>query len=125
VLPKADMKLELLPGQVNIDYAADDSCEIRCWCRGHVDPDVFRTACALALTNWDGREADLANVGVSHATWRTVRAPAELAGYGVCEFIHVESAPGRGAYSVTVLTDWLPLSAPAGKPVPWELPQPS
>jgi hypothetical protein len=95
--------------EVHIDYAADDSCEIRCWCRGHVAPEEFRAACELALERWDGRKVDLAEARVAHNTWRTVRAPAEVAGYGVCDFIHVESAPGRGAYAVTLLEDWLPL----------------
>jgi hypothetical protein len=39
-----------------------------------------------------------------------VRPSRELAECGVCDYIHVESKPGRGAYPVTVLEDWLPLN---------------
>jgi hypothetical protein len=94
---------------INIDYAADDSCQIQCWSRGHHDPAAFRQACELALKMWDEREVCLSKKPVSHTTWRTVRASQELAGRGVCEFIHVAAKPGRGAYPVTVLEDWLPL----------------
>lgn len=101
----------LAPSDIRIDYAANDSCEIRCWCRGHVPPEAFRTACEQALHAWDGRRVSLSDAPITLDTWRTVRAPAELASYGVCDYIHVESAPGRGAYPVTVLNDWLPLHA--------------
>lgn len=94
---------------VNIDYAADDSCMIQCWARGHFDSAEFLAACEQALNAWDGREGPLTGKSVEQRTWRTVRAPVELSGYGVCEFIHVESKPGRGAYPVTVLSDWLEL----------------
>lgn len=105
-------KVKALPAVgIQIDYAADDSCEIRCWCRGHIEPDAFRAECELALERWDGRKVDLKVARVAQQTWRTVRAPAEVSGYGVCDFIHVESAPGRGAYPVTLLEDWLPLHA--------------
>ena len=97
------------PIVVNIDYAADDSCMIQCWARGHFEAETFLRACEAGLKAWDGREEALAGKLVAHATWRTVRGPAELASCGVCEFIHVESKPGRGAYPVTVLTDWLEL----------------
>lgn len=94
---------------VNIDYAADDSCMIQCWTRGHFDAAEFLVACEQALKAWDGRELSLAGSVIEQNFWRTVRAPAELADYGVCELIHVESKPGRGAYPVTVLVEWLPL----------------
>jgi len=94
---------------IHIDYAANDSCEIQCWARGHFEPEAFRLACEQALHRWDERVVQLQAAAVEHKTWRTVRASADLAGYGVCEFIHVESKPGRGAYPVTVLADWLPL----------------
>jgi hypothetical protein len=121
---KKGLRPPVEPGPVNIDYAADDSCEIRCWCRGHVAPEVFRTECEVALLKWDERVIDLSRAEVAHQTWRTVRAPAELAAYGVCEFIHVESGPGRGAYPVTVLSNWLPLRADEpGTAIPWLVPE--
>lgn len=95
--------------EINIDYAANDSCEVQCWARGHFEPAAFRRACELALEKWDERQVVLVDAAVGHKVWRTVRAPAELANYGVCEFIHVESRPGRGAYPVTLLENWLPL----------------
>lgn len=94
---------------INIDYAADDSCMVQCWARGHVAADAFLLACETALKAWDGREVTLLGKPTAHSMWRTVRAPAEVASYGVCEFIHVESKPGRGAYPVTLLTEWLDL----------------
>jgi hypothetical protein len=94
---------------INIDYAADDSCQLQCWARGHIEPNAFRQACELALKKWDEREVVLNAAPVSHKSWRTVRPPRELAELGVCDFIHVESKPGRGAYPVTVLEEWLPL----------------
>lgn len=94
---------------INIDYAADDSCMIQCWARGHFNDAEFLTACEQALKAWDEREVSLVGSAVEQKVWRTVRAPAELADYGVCEFIHVESKPGRGAYPVTLLVEWLEL----------------
>jgi hypothetical protein len=61
------------------------------------------------------RTANLTRAPVSHNFWRTVRASRELANYGVCDLIHVESKPGRGAYAVTVLDDWLLLHPPASE----------
>jgi hypothetical protein len=94
---------------INIDYAADDSCMIQCWARGHFDAAEFLAACELELKAWDGREVLLTGKSVAQKSWRTVRASADVAGYGVCDFIHVESKPGRGAYPVTLLTEWLEL----------------
>ncbi len=99
----------LCAADIYIDYAADDSCMIQCWARGHHAPEAFRLACEAALLRWDEREVSLAAAAVAHNVWRTVRAPEELSSYGVCEFIHVESKPGRGAYPVTLLVEWLPL----------------
>ena len=95
--------------EIRIDYAADDSCEIRCWARGHFEPAAFLAACEAALKAWDGRGVVLANKSVAHETWRTVRADAETRAIGVCDLLHIKSQPGRGAYPVTVLADWLPL----------------
>lgn len=96
-----------------IDLAADDSCQIQCWAHGHHDAALFRAACEAALKAYDERAVSLKDLPVAHKTWRTVKPPRELADCGVCDYIHVESKPGRGAYPVTVLTEWLPLSAPA------------
>lgn len=105
----AQALLAVTPADIRIDYAADDSCEIRCWARGHFESAAFLTACEAALHAWDGRTISLANKAVSLETWRTVRADAETRAIGVCDMLHVKSLPGRGAYPVTVLADWLPL----------------
>ncbi|MPV55907.1 hypothetical protein CFB46_11905 [Burkholderia sp. HI2761] len=98
--------------KVEIDYAADDSCQMQCWARGHHDPAAFLVACEAALADWDGRVACLDGKTVKHLHWRTVRPDAETAALGVVDCLHVESKPGRGAYAVTVLDEWLPLFTP-------------
>lgn len=92
---------------INIDYAADDSCMLNLWARGTHDPALFREACAAALKAYDERDVNLTSAAVHNAHWRTVKADAETRAYGVCDTIRVDSAPGRGAYAVTVLTEWL------------------
>ena len=103
---------------VQIDYASDDSCEIRLWAKGHHEPGAFLTACEQALAQWDERQVQLQGKTILHQHWRTVPADAETKAYGVCETVGMESPPGRGAYPVTVLDEWLPLhdfpEAPAG-----------
>lgn len=94
---------------VNIDYAADDSCQINLWAKGHHPQAEFLAACEDALRKWDERETPLAGKAVKHEHWRTVPADAETRACGVCDTIHVPSKPGRGAYAVTVLEEWLPL----------------
>lgn len=94
---------------VNIDYAADDSCMIQLWARGVHAPDDFLAACEKALERWDGRAVPLAGKPVEHCHFRTVRADAETKAYGVCDTVRVKSKPGRGAYAATVLNHWLPL----------------
>lgn len=96
---------------VNIDYAADDSCQIQLWAKGHHAPDAFRQACETALKHWDEREVSLAGKPVIHKHWRTVQADAETKASGVCDTVRLDSKPGRGAYAVTVLDEWLPLHA--------------
>lgn len=108
-MPAADI-------HVNIDYAADDSCQIRLWAHGHHEPAAFLAACEQALLKWDEREVVLVGKATRQEHWRTVRADAETRRLGVCDTLHVLSKPGRGAYAVTVLDDWLPLflaTAPA------------
>lgn len=95
--------------QVNIDYAADDSCQIQLWAKGTHSPEAFLAACEKALFQWDERQVSLSGKPIQHTHWRTVPADAETRSCGVCDRIHKESAPGRGAYAVTVLNDWLPL----------------
>ena len=95
--------------EVQIDYAADDSCQIQLWAKGEHEPDVFRLACERALNKWDGRQVSLVGKPVLHTHWRTVPADAEIRSCGVCEYVRQESKPGRGAYAVTVLNEWLPL----------------
>lgn len=97
---------------IEIDYAADDSCQIQCWTRGHHDRAAFLKACEAALSDWDGRVAYLEGKPVKHLHWRTVRPDAETAALGVVDCLHVESKPGRGAYAVTLLDEWLPLFTP-------------
>lgn len=92
-----------------IDYASDDSCQIQLWAKGHYPSDEFRTACMRALEHWDGRKTDVSEMEVIQSHWRTVKADAETRAQGICDRVHIESAPGRGAYPVTVLKDWLPL----------------
>lgn len=94
---------------VEIDYAADDSCQIQCWARGHHDATAFIKACEAALAQWDERIVCLDGKPVKHQHWRTVRADAETSACGVSDYVHVESQPGRGAYAVTLLDEWLPL----------------
>lgn len=94
---------------VQIDYAADDSCEIQLWARGHHAADEFLRHCELRLYNWDNREVSLAGMPVKHVHFRTVPADAETKACGVCDTVRVASKPGRGAYAATVLDCWLPL----------------
>lgn len=91
--------------EIEIDYAADDSCQIQCWARGHYEAGVFLKACEAALARWDERIVCLDGKAVKHEHWRTVRADAETSACGVCDYVHVESKPGRGAYAVTILKE--------------------
>lgn len=97
--------------EVQIDYAADDSCQIKLWAKGVHAPDAFLSACERALHQWDERNVSLAGRPVINTHWRTVPADAETRSCGVCEHVRQESKPGRGAYAVTVLDEWLPLHA--------------
>jgi hypothetical protein len=101
--------MEITMISVQIDYAPDDSCQIRLWAWGEYQPVEFLRACEKALQEWDARVVSLSGMAVLHQHWRTVQANAETRAYGVCDTVHVESKPGRGAYAVTVLADWLPL----------------
>ena len=94
---------------VQIDYAADDSCMIQLWAKGHHAPSEFLPACEEALRKWDEREVSLADKPVKHCHFRTVQADAETKACGVCDTVRIESKPGRGAYVATVLDHWLPL----------------
>lgn len=94
---------------IKIDYAADDSCQIKLWAKGTHSPNEFLLACEKALYQWDKRNISLAGKLVANTHWRTVRADAETSSSGVCDYIRRESKPGRGAYAVTVLNEWLPL----------------
>src|SRR6266705_605952 len=95
---------------VFMGYAADDSCQIQLRARGHHDHAAFLSACERALMDWDERNTSLAGKVVRHEHWRTVAADAETRARGVWDTLHVLSKPGRGAYAVTVLDEWLPLS---------------
>lgn len=94
---------------VQIDYAADDSCQIQLWAKGTHSTEGFLSACEKALFAWDERQVSLAGKPVIHSHWRTVPADAETRSSGVCDHVRQESEPGRGAYAVTVLNEWLPL----------------
>lgn len=94
---------------VQIDYAADDSCMIQLWAKGHHAPSDFLSACEKALREWDKREVSLTDKPVKHLHFRTVQADAETKACGVCDTIRIESKPGRGAYAATALDCWLPL----------------
>ena len=52
--------------EINIDYAADDSCQIRLWARGTHTPALFLAACESALARWDEREVALEGKPVRH-----------------------------------------------------------
>ena len=94
---------------VKIDYAAGVSCQIQLWAKGEHAPDEFLSACEKALYQWDERNVSLAGKQVVNTHWRTVPADAETRSCGVCDHVRRESKPGRGAYAVTVLNEWLPL----------------
>lgn len=94
---------------INIDYAADDSCMIQLWARGTHQKGQFLKECENALSKWDDRNVTLQGKHVKYCHYRTVKADSETRSYGVCESIRIESKPGRGAYPVTVLDEWLPL----------------
>jgi hypothetical protein len=94
---------------IELDYAADDSCQLRLWARGHHEASAFLTACEQALFEWDERQVSLTGQETRQEFWRTVKADAETRARGVCDTLHVLSNPGRGAYAVTVLNEWLPL----------------
>ena len=100
---------------VKIDYAADDSCQIQLWAKGEHEPNAFLSACEQALYKWDERQVSLADKPVLHTHWRTVPADTETRSCGVCDHVRRESRPGRGAYAVTVLNEWLPLHVSHGK----------
>lgn len=95
--------------QIQIDYASDDSCEIRLWAKGFHETKPFLVACEHALIAFDERRVSLAQESVSQAHWRTVQADAQTRDCGVCDVVHKPSKPGRGAYAVTILDKWLPL----------------
>ena len=94
---------------VQIDYAADDSCMIQLWAKGTHQQEYFLAECEAALRRWDERDVSLRGMPVKHCHYRTVQADAETKACGVCNTVRVESQPGRGAYAVTVLDNWLPL----------------
>lgn len=94
---------------VQIDYASDDSCQIQLWAKGTHAPKDFIAACEATLLKWDGRRGSLADKPVRHDYWRTVRGGAETTAFGVCAMVRMTTKPGRGAYAVTILDDWLPL----------------
>jgi hypothetical protein len=95
---------------VNIDYAADDSCQIQLWARGNHEDTEFIKACEQKLKHWDGREIDLSDKSVKHTYQRTVKADADTTAIWVTDgYVRIESAPGRGAYEITCLDEWLPL----------------
>ena len=94
---------------VQIDYAADDSCMIQLWAKGAHQQEYFLAECEAALQRWDERDVSLRGMPVKHCHYRTVQADAETKACGVCNTVRVESKPGRGAYAVTVLDNWLPL----------------
>ena len=100
---------------VQIDYAADDSCMIQLWAKGTHQQEYFLAACEEALRCWDGREVSLRGMPVKYCHFRTVQADAETKAYGVCDTVRIESKPGRGAYAATVLGHWLPLHNDQGK----------
>jgi hypothetical protein len=54
---------------INIDYAADDSCQLQCWTHGHVETETFLKACEQALESWDERKVSLSGKSVVHKTW--------------------------------------------------------
>lgn len=94
---------------IEIDYAADDSCKIQLWARGNHPDDAFLKMCANEFLDFDGRVQPTEGFPVRHSHWRTVRAPKDLSDCGVCDFIHSESKPGKGAFEVTILDFWFPL----------------
>lgn len=94
---------------INIDYAADDSCQLKLWAKGHHKADEFLTACEIEIKNWDGRVIDLSKFLIKHTHFRTVPADKETKSFGVCDFVKIECKPAKGAYPVTELINWLPL----------------
>jgi hypothetical protein len=94
--------------RVQIDYAADSGL-IQLWAAGHHDPESFRTACELALKQWDGRRVSLAAKPVIFEHWRVVLADAHTRACGTCDYLHVKSKSNVGASPVTILDSWLPL----------------
>lgn len=94
---------------VHIDYAADDSCQIRLWSRGNHSDDDFLKACEKELIAWDGRGLALTGKPVKHTFYRTVKADSETKALMAFDTVRVESKQGKGAYEVTILNEWLPL----------------
>jgi len=94
---------------INIDYAADDSCQIKLWAKGNYKADEFLAACEEALKEWDDRILSLSGKLIRHAHWRTIKADSETKSHGVSDYIRIESKQGKGAYLVTELVEWLPL----------------
>lgn len=90
---------------VQIDYAADGSCQLQLWAKGTHSTEEFLSACEKAVFAWDERQVSLAGKPVIQSHWRTV----PVCSCGVCKHVRQESRPGRGAYAVTVLNEGLPL----------------
>ncbi len=93
---------------ITIDYiiAEDDSCQLQFYARGHHDPWAF----LAAVTDYairEGRDVALPvePSAVRQIHWRKVPTHDQ---YVISQRMH-ETAPGRGAFAVTLLDAWFPL----------------
>lgn len=91
--------------EIKHSLAADDSCQMQLYAKGHIDAAEFLPACRRYLKSWDGRGFKL-NGPIKRTYWRAVPAPSDNI---VCDVLFHECAKGRGAYPVTILDIWLPL----------------
>lgn len=93
--------------EINHSIAADDSCQLMLYAKGHHEDSEFIQACRAYLKRWDGRLLAQRHCDpIRRLYWRTVRAPSDNI---VCDVMFKEASKGRGAYPVTVLDRWLPL----------------
>lgn len=96
--------------QIEESYAADDSCQIQYWARGHWSWGEFVTAVQervareeRAIPNWV-----IVQAPVKQVYQRTV--PCRDSIVGDTRYVHSDK-PGRGATAITVMDFWFPMHA--------------
>ena len=55
--------------EIDMHYAADDSCQMQLSCIGHVDIQEFIDACKQYFLEWDERTITVSKDDVEHVYW--------------------------------------------------------